>query len=54
LIPRMCVLGTIFSSYFFLLALMDLAWSQVFIALVFCYIGCPVFEAGFFLKGPTE
>jgi hypothetical protein len=32
----------------FLLALMDLAWSQVFITRVICDIGCPVIEASSF------
>jgi hypothetical protein len=30
-----------FLMYIFLLVLMDLTWSQVFIALVYCDIGCP-------------
>jgi hypothetical protein len=33
---------------FFLLALMDLAWPQVFITRVICDIGCPVIEASSF------
>jgi hypothetical protein len=40
--------------YIFLVALMDSTWSQVFIALVFSHIGCPVIEVGVFPHLRTE
>jgi hypothetical protein len=58
LVPRFYVFGTICYVHFFLLALMDSAWSQVFIICVICDIGCPVIEGpnriGFFPHLRTE
>jgi hypothetical protein len=39
-----CACSEQFLMHIFLLALMDLTWSQVLIALVYCDIGCPVIE----------
>jgi hypothetical protein len=41
LVPRFYVFITICYVHFFLLALMDSAWSQVFKTRVICDIGCP-------------
>jgi hypothetical protein len=48
LVPRFYVFITICYVHFFLLALIDSAWSQVFITRVIGDIGCPVIEASSF------